>query len=393
MGLMQRHMFYRLIVYFLVTTSVAPVAALFANANRLYLMLAAGVLSVGEFALAMVSLLPAILYQVVPLSATIAITFAYFEWIGRNEIVSLRMAGMTARAVALPAIAAAFVAMIVTAVNSFYLTPLSFRTVEDIKYAATFKQPYRLIEAGYLNSVAPRLAITFRQRISDDLIRGVNIMDGRKPDAFISIFAERGRFIRSEDGGPPQAIELENGTYQRQSNQDGETQVTTFDKLMHPLLAAAPETARVRPWRGFYEEHIGRLLFPPQAIRLDPAQYRHWTAEGHKRLLSPLLCLSNVLLALGMMLRGHDGRTGRIVRFIAVALAVGTLHTLTGLGHSIIDRWPWLIPEYYLLAVIPALVGISLLAAEDAGLRSIRSRLPSRWRATVTPDPAATGPT
>lgn len=381
--LMQRFMFRRLLAYTAAVALVLAVVVLLTTTPELFALLGQGSIPFGEFLLALLSLMPMVFYLVGPIAVTVAVGFAYHHWSRNNEIVSLQMAGLTNRALAIPGMAAAGVAMLFTASMSLYLLPVAFRHFEDTSYAAAINLTIGALDEGYLQRIAPNLSLSFRKRLGEDVIQDVTILDGRKSGSFTYIFAERGHFVTRAQPEPEQVLLLAKGSYLTRHDQDEEpAKPVDFENLVLPLSSMG-SVSKSRPWRGFFEEHIDRLLFPPAQIRKVPGDYGQWVAEGHKRIIMPLLCLSYVAFALGMLLQGKNPRTGRILRLIALALGVGLWHGLTVAVHSFVVRVPMMIPLYYLMVVVPAAVGFILLLSADRGPRRTRGYLAARWHSKL----------
>lgn len=311
MTLMQRHMLLRLLSYGGMVTLVFTMVVMLVTTSRLFQLMAQGAMPFGRFSLALTMLLPMELYLEVPLTVTIAVIFAYHEWIRHNEILSLRNAGLTDRALAMPALMMAGVAMLFTALMSLYLLPISFRVFEDIRYnAGYYNLTTNVLYEGYLQTIAPNLSLSFQKRLTSDAISGVTILDGRKADLFTYIFAERGRFVTQDTKPEPErVILLEHGSYIVRHEPNEKVTPINFDDLVVPLQSTG-DAVKARQWRGFFEERIDTLLDPPPEVRMNRVDYGQWIAEGHKRILMPILCVSYVLFALGVLLRFHYRRAG-----------------------------------------------------------------------------------
>jgi lipopolysaccharide export system permease protein len=364
-------MFYHLVATAAVVAVVFGVVVLLVTTPELFSLLAQGALPFWRLMLALSTLLPMVFYLVGPIAAVIAVGYCYHQWSRHSEIVMLRSAGLSNRGLAVPGLAAAIVAMTFTASMSLYLLPVSFRSFEDINYAAGLALTIAALDEGYPQSIAPDLSISFRRRVAADYVEGVTVRDDRKADTRIFIIAERGHFVvrrQPETGAPEQIIVLEKGSYQERKSTTEHAKPVAFEDFVVPL-ARAGGPAKIRDWRGFFEEHIGRLLDPPPEIREVPIDYGQWIAEGHKRLLMPLLCLGYAAFALGVLLRGDNPRVGRVWRLLTLAAVTAFWHGLTVVIHSIIVQRPYLAPAYYLMAVIPAAAGAVLILASDRRAR------------------------
>ena len=364
-------MFYQLVVTAGMVALVFGVVVLLVTTPELFSLLAQGALPFSRLMLALATLLPMVFYLVGPIAAVIAVGYCYYQWSRHSEIVMLRAAGLSNLALALPGMTAGVAAMLFTASMSLYLLPVSFRTFEDINYAAGLALTITSLGEGYRQNIAPNLSISFRKRTSAEFVEGVTVWDDRKPDAHITVLAERGHFLVRPKAGTrelEQIIVLDKGSYLEQYINAERARPVVFEDFVVPL-ARSGGRSKIRDWRGFFEEHIGRLLDPPPAIREVPIDYGQWIAEGHKRLLLPLLCLGYAAFALGVMLRGDNPRAGRVWRLLALAGVTALWHGLTVVVHSFIVTHPDLARAYYLMALIPEAIGMALILASDRPVR------------------------
>ncbi len=376
MTVAQRHMFYRVLGQTAGLSTVLCLIILLLGTQSLFYLLAEGAITLRLFLQAVVLLAPDPVYRGVPFAITIAIVNAYLKWGRNNEIVSLRMAGMPDRALAVPGVAAATIATIFAASMSLYLLPIAFRAFEDIRYTANFNLSLGLLDEGYLQQIAPNLSISFRQRLSPDEIGGVTILDGRKRGEVKYVLADRAELQNPRDSGGKRVLVLRGGSYQIRRDSEERLAPVTFQELILPIADSADGSSRIREWRGFYEENIGVLLSPPADIREDPALYGDYIAEGHMRIAVPLSCLSCAVFALGLMLRAKYERRSAPIRSIITAL-VGTALWQTALiaAHTVVSQAPSLAPLLYVVCAVPGTIGALLLTLRSSGTRQAIRRL------------------
>ncbi len=362
---MLRHMFREVLGAISVVGLVLAVLTLLGITPRLFFLLAEGAIPLGKFLLALAVLMPAQLYNFVPFAVTIAVMNAYVRYSLHHEIVSLRMVGLSDLKLAMPAVVAAAIATAFTMSMSVYFVPISIRTFEDIVYAANFDLSLALLDEGYVQQVTPDLSISFRRRPSAHQLEGVTILDGRKPDSFTYILADRAELVAPKDGSGDRTLVLENGSYQVRSAADPDSKPIEFAELILPLSESPDGAPRSRDWRGTYEQPIGRLLDPPPNVREDPSAYAFWLVEGHKRIILPLLCLSYALFTAGCLLRGRYQRQRTLLRAATVGVSVALWHWFLIAIHATLVSEPALIAGYYLAAGVPGAIGLVLLTSAD----------------------------
>src|SRR5262249_45100538 len=128
MTVAQRYMFHRVLGHTAALSAVLCSVILLLGTQSLLYLLAQRAISLRLFLQACTLLAPDPVYRGVPFAISIAIVNAYLRWGRNNEIVSLRMAGMSDRALAMPGLLAAAVATLFAASMSLYVLPVAFRT-------------------------------------------------------------------------------------------------------------------------------------------------------------------------------------------------------------------------------------------------------------------------
>ena len=371
--LFQRAMLRRLVINSVLLTVISAGATDLIIAQDVFKLLTQGVIRAGQLAVILLTLIPMVIYLTEPLIVTTAVVYTYNEWITHNEIVILRMAGLPDRKLALPGITAAVVAMLFTASMSLYLLPVSFRIFENIVFDATSNLSIdALVDAlkqGYPQEIAPNLLISSRKYLSQNEFEGITIVDGRKSDSFTYIFADHGSIVIEKEPKLQHVLLLENGSYTVRNRENDASNLTTFNMLEIPIGDDAPPLARA--WRGFFEEHITRLLDPPSTVRADAYAYGQWVAEGHKRILMPLLCVSYVTFVIGILMHSppRKGLRGNLPAIVALA-GIFLWHIIFVVTQILIAHLPILAPVFYLPPVLPFALGLFLLRARDRVARS-----------------------
>ncbi len=368
MTLALRHMLSRILALTLGVTAALVVVVLLITTQRLFYLLAEHVLSPDRFLLALAVIAPAQCYNAAPFALAVALLYSHLRWGLGNEILSLRMAGLSNWKLALPGFTAAVITTVAAGLTSIYLVPVSVQAFEDILYSARFELSLALLDEGYPQQVAPNLSISFRRRIDANNLESVTLLDGRKADSFTYIIAERAHLAKREGADQERMLLLEKGSYQVRGH--AKQSPVQFDQLILPISDSADGSPRVRTWHGPYEQSIVRLLDPPPDIRGDVDYYTDWVALGHQRIVMPLLCLSYGMLTLGMMISaGYQRRSGPILRVAIVAALIPLWHGLLLTTQAFPALTPRLMLAYYLLVAAPGLLGITLLLWSGQNVR------------------------
>ena len=359
-----RHMLGRLTVATAAIMSVTIFEQILHKSPQLYDLVMSGSLSLDRLLLIWLHILPVIFYHATPEIVSIAVACRYYQWIENNEVLSLRSAGRSSSQIAFPGIIVAVLAASFCALNSLYLLPLSWRSLEDIRFQAAANVGVEVLQPGYQQEIIPGVSVAFGRRSPDgSTLEDIVALDSRKEHGFTEIWSRRGRFFESDGAS---LLLLESGAYFVRTTTGIEK--VDFDTFSLPVRSGGPEGTAERP-RGFYEEPVTRLLNPPTEVRNDALVWAQWLVEGHRRIVNPFLCVGNVVLVLGLLLPRRQGRRQTPLFVLAVASAFAT-NTLPDPLITMTIRNIELLPLLYLLPAAPAVVGGLLLGG--SGLRRLR---------------------
>jgi lipopolysaccharide export LptBFGC system permease protein LptF len=359
----------RLIIATAAIMSAIVVEQILHKSPKLYDLVMAGALSLDRLLSIWLYILPVIFYHATPEIVSIAVAFQYYQWIENNEVLTLRSAGRSSRQIACPGMIVAALAALFCAVNSLCLVPVSWASLEDIRFGAVANLSVDVLQPGYLQQITPGISVAFARRSLDGTtLEDIVALDGRKEHAFTQIWARRGRFLESDGVS---LLLLDSGTYFVRTAAG--IKEVNFDTFSLPVPIRTPVGTAQRP-RGFYEEPVKQLLDPPIEVKNDTLVRAQWQVEGHRRIVNPLLCVGNVVLVLGLLVPRRQGVRQTLMFALAVASALAT-NTLPDPIISMATRNIELLPVVYLMPTVPAIVGGLLLAGSDTR----RQRL-TGWR-------------
>ena len=354
-----RRMLGQLTVATAVIMAAVVVEQILHKSPKLYDLVMAGALSLGRLLSIWLYILPVIFYHATPEIVSIAVAFRYYRWIENNEVLILRSAGRSNRQISRPGMTVAVLAALFCALNSLCLLPLSWAKLEDIRFAAAVNLGADGLQPGYQQEIAPSLSVAFSRRSLDGTtLEDIVALDGRKEDAFTQVWARRGRVFESDGVS---LLLLDSGAYFVHTARG--IKKVDFEAFSLSAPIGAPRGAAQR-LRGFYEEPVKQLLNPPIEVRNDPMVLAQWLAEGHRRIINPLLCVGNVVLILGLLVPRRQGVGQTLMFGLAVASAFAT-NTLPGPLISMSTLNISLMPVLYLMPTVPAIVGGVLLAGSD----------------------------
>lgn len=300
-------------------------------------------------------LLPSFMSLILPIAAFCATLFVYYKLTMDSELVVLRAAGMSQMQLARPALALAGVAMVALYSMTLYFLPVSYNAFKQLQNEIRSDYSAVLLQEGVFNNVAEGITVYVRERSSDGELRGILVHDSRDADQPVTMMAERGALVRSEEG--PRVV-LVNGNRQQIESEGGRLSLLEFDRYVYEL-SELQGSVHAR-WREPRERYLHELFNPTN----DPDDVRNHDeliAEGHQRLAGPLQGLSFVLVALAALLSGQLNRRGQMRRLLAAFLCVAALEAISLASHDVATGSLQAVPAMYAASILPGLVAMVVL--------------------------------
>ncbi len=325
-------------------------------------------LSASLFLYLTILLTPGFLALILPIALFCAILHTYHRLTYESEIMVMRAAGLSQRALAAPALIMAFVIVALSYLLSLYLVPLGFSTFKDLQFVIRNTQVSVLLQAGEFNTLTSGVTAYVRERGADGDLRGILVHDSREPDRPVTVMAERGVLLAGETG--PRFVLFE-GNRQEIGLDRGELSLLYFERYALDL-EVFDKTLGAR-WREPGERYLPSLLFPSNSED-DVAYANELRAEGHNRIVSPLYGLVLAVIALGAVLSGEVNRRGAWVRIAIAGSAVVVFEAISMALVSVLAERPELTPVLYLN--VTAALGVSILVVHVRRWRLPLSRSP-----------------
>jgi len=323
-------------------------------------------LSLGLFLYLAMLILPRFVDAVLPIAVFIAVLFTYNRLIAESELVVMRSAGASQFALARPAMLAAVAATAILALMSLYFLPASNRAFKDLQFAIRNKIASVLLLEGTFNTISESVTIYVRARDKEGDLSGIVIYDSRDRQKPITIVAERGAFVETDQGPRLLMIKGSRQSYERAS---GHLSVLSFDQYTLDLdkFREAPGFRERQP----EERYLHELLAPSPGE--SPIARRARLVELNFRLLNPLTALTLAAIPLACLLTGQFNRRGQIFR-VLLAVAFAFLFEAMDIGFkNLAVRNPAAILPLYLNVLAPLVVTAWLLLWRGgAGFRFAR---------------------
>jgi lipopolysaccharide export system permease protein len=328
-------------------------------------------LSIGLFGYLTVLLLPTFLLVILPISLFCAILFIYNKLMSDSELVVLRAAGLSNLALSRPAIMMGLGVVIICYSLSLYFLPASFRQFKNLEYTIRNDYSAILLQEGAFNSLNDGLTVYVRSRESSGELLGILVHDSRIPEKPVTMMAERGALVISDEG--PRVLMI-NGNRQEVQRESGQLSLLYFDRYTFDL---GQFTGRLETrWRTPEERYLHELIWPDYSNEGDAYYAKKLITEGHQRLVAPLYALGFVLISLASLLAGEFDRRGQAKRVI---FAVGAVVVVQAAGiafQNLAAKHIETIPLMYLNAAMPILVS-SIILARGARRRTARGLRPA----------------
>ncbi len=301
-------------------------------------------------------LLPRFLAIVLPIAVFCATIFTYNRLTSDSELVVLRSAGLSQFAIAKPGLIAGVLASVVMVFLNMYLLPASYREFKDLQFAIRHDYSSILLQEGVFNTLGDSVTVYIRERNASGELSGILVHDSRNPEQQVTMMAERGAIVQSEQG--PRVI-LKNGNRQHVDRDKGELSLLYFDQYVVEVSAdQSPNYAR---WRDPRERYLPELLFPG-----DTAEERHQrnklVAEGHNRISMLILPITYAAVGLALLMSAPFNRRGQL-RITIVSVVVISLIAVGHISlHNLAGRNLGFVPGLYLIAIAPLLMAFYMLS-------------------------------
>jgi lipopolysaccharide export system permease protein len=313
--------------------------------------------------------LPQILQLVLPIGCFIGVLFTYNKMITDSELVVMRACGLSQGKLARPALYVAASGVLAMLALSVYFLPASKNAFKDLQFAIRNQFTSAFLQEGQFNPVSNTLTVYVRSRDTADHLQGLLIEDLRDRQKPVTLTAESGVIVQVD--GVPRVI-MNNGTRQTWDAVKGlsslafERYSLNLDEFRDAPGARVPQA----------DERYLPDLFDPQDAANDLILYQHLIVEGHTRLVSPLYCLTYVLIGLACLLTGELNRRGQGKRMLIAISLIVTLLALSFWTTNLANRNLHAIPAMYLNALLP--IPISLLLILFGYRRMVRAFAPPR---------------
>ncbi len=334
--------------------------------------------SLGTFLHLAILTLPQLLALTLPVACFIGVQFTYGKLVADSELVVMRACGASQAELARPAIILGAIAMVAMFSITLYLGPVAKNDFKTLQFQIRNQFSGDLLQEGSFTAVSHSLTVYVKSHDAIDQLHGIVIQDERDPKRPVTLTAENGVLVQTEDG--PRVV-MFNGSRQTWDEDKHQLYVLTFDRWSIDVAqyGDAHGTHYLQPDERFLPD----LFFPSSSDSRDPGYRERLWVEGHNRLTLPLYCFSFIFIALASLLSGKLGRRGRTPRVVVAWLTVALIEACSVAATAMADHHPAAVILMYLNPLLPITVSALLIFATPG--------LGAWWRELLTgPTPAPT---
>jgi lipopolysaccharide export system permease protein len=297
--------------------------------------------------------IPALVQIISPIALMVAISHTLNKLATDSEIIVMNAAGFSPIRLFRPFAYATCVVAALVAFIAAYLAPDGLRRIKQWDAEITADVLANILQPGRFAQLDQNLTIRIRERQPGGLLKGIFIDDRRDPNERVSIVADHGTVVKSDDGS---FLVLEEGNLQRFEVGKREPALVAFGRYAFDMSKFSKQGHDVT--LGIRERYLWELLSPSEddeVYQQLPGQFR---AELHDRFLAPIYPFAFAALTFAFLGAPRTTRQSRNFSIGSSILAVFGLR-MAGFACSVMAVTSPLAPvvQYLMLA---AAIGVSL---------------------------------
>lgn len=297
-------------------------------------------------------LFPDIFGVILPIAFFIAILFTYNKLENDHELIIFRATGVSDLKLATPVLVLSALITLCLYYINLHVMPKTLREFKDMEYTIRNQASAILIQEGQFTNIQGA-TVFVRSQKSGHRLEGILVHDARKPNQPTTIVAEKGYLAQTDKG---LQLVMINGNRQHLKGKTGRPEMLYFDEYTVNLTQHSKKIEQRT--RKPYEMGLLELFDPFQP---DSLHSRKMKAEGHKRIIMPLLTMVFALIAISVMLFGEFSRRRRLKRILTAVASVLAIQLFTLALLNLSDKLPWVIPIMYGVNTIVAALFYFLL--------------------------------
>lgn len=300
-------------------------------------------------------LMPRLFSILSPIALFASVMFVYNRMLTDRELVIMQAAGISpwrnARAVV-------YIGLVLTAFSVYVQNvaiPEAENAFRNLEWEIKNNVSHLMFREGEFTSVQNNLTVFISRHEKDGAVAGILLNDERDPKNKVTLSAEKGRIVYTDNG--PRII-LIKGVRQEVSRDGTNFSSLKFDRYSVDLGQMGSKSIKEASVR---EKTLWELLNANGDASLTPEEKRKYIVEGHRRLVTPWYNLVFALLACTGLLIGNFNRRGQTkiisISVLVMILVQGNDLIVTNLA----GRSLYFLPMLYVNCFVPLGICIYLL--------------------------------
>lgn len=312
-------------------------------------------IAVSTFAEMTSLLMPRIFTILAPISLFASVLFVYNRMLSDRELVVMKAAGISPWANAKPALIFGFIMVLFNSYVYNYGIPWAERTFNELEWKVKNDVSHLMFREGEFTSMQDGLTIFITTHEKDGSISGILVNDERNPQNKVTLSAERGRVVYTDEG--PKII-MVNGARQEINSKTNQFTSIFFER--YSVDFGIKET-RGRKAAGVREKTLAELFSAKENSSLTEKEKNRYIVEGNRRVLNPFYNILFSLLACTGLLVGNFNRRGQ-TKIISLSIACMVIIQAMELSfENLAAKHLSLLPLMYTNLLIPLLICIWFL--------------------------------
>ena len=351
-----RYLFAQMLrVAFAVTVTLVGIMWLFQTIRILELVINRGA-PLADFMVMSVTVIPLWLTVAMPIGTFIAIIWVFHRSLADRELLVAQASGRSAHQLARAPMALGLLVTSFLVFNSVILLPFSFSIYKQIQFKLRNAIPTVMLQDNVFIDVVDGMTMLIGKKYDDGLAEDVFIHDERDNGAIVTLTARVGQFVE-KDGQP--AVILKDGQRVELTDAGNAGATLLFDT--HTVFITPRERRQAtRMPIEMNEDKIRNLLDP--ATSPSPGYVDQRVAEGHYRIVSPMLALALGLVASAGVLFGQIRQSTWSRRtIVTVAVGVACIAALVS-SRSLATQISEFRILIYLSTIVPVAIAYGMIA-------------------------------
>ncbi len=311
-------------------------------------------------------LIPFFLTALLPIVYFIAVVSTFSNLESSRELTIMKTAGLSPVQMARPILLLAVVLMAITYILNFQLMPDSYKAFKRLEHTLSGGAIAAFIKPATFTPITKGLTLHVLE-YEKGTMKGIFINDTRDTQRRSSLSAQRGEVIKQKDDT---YLVLYKGLRKEYDAKGERFNALKFERYTMKFDALKGKLKSPKPSLG---ERRYRDLFHPMDARTETFR-RELLAEGHYRLIMPLLFLCFSLIALVTFLKTRFTRLNNRRKIVNASLLVALITVLAVSFKNLSVQTPVFLPLMYAVIILPTLIAGYLLVKPAGSAKNVREQ-------------------